>query len=130
MLDSIAASLEIGGVAAFAVLDEEAAAADNYADEVELLPDMLVQDGWVYSSLPIDVRPAPDGGLEVLRKRQAVSPAGELAEAIWVEHLARVDPSELEQAAQAAGLAIDPRRLIPPTSAHMGSQVVCASAAA
>ncbi len=130
MLEAIARSLAPGGVAAFAVLDEEAADAANYAGEVELLPDMLERDGWVYSSLPTEVQPAPDGGLKVLRMRQAVSPTGELAQATWVERLARIDPSELERAAEAAGLNVEQRHPIPATIAHMGSQVVCVSAAA
>ncbi len=124
MLDSITGSLEPGGVAVFAVLDEAAAEAGNYSGGVELLPDMLERDGWVYTSLPMEVREASDGGLEVLRRRRAVPPTGDLAESIWVERLARVKPGELEAAAAAAGLSIHRRRAIPPTEAHVGSTVL------
>ena len=39
------------------------------------LPDVLERDGWIFSSLPIEVR-GLDGGLELRRLRQVVSPEG------------------------------------------------------
>lgn len=127
MLSSIAGVLKPGGLVVFAVLDEDAALASNYAGGVELLPDVLESDGWLHSSLPIEVRPGPDGGLDVLRTRQVVSPGGEIAEAPWVERLARVDPGELAAAGAAAGLRNAQRRTIPSTEAHVGSTVLLLS---
>lgn len=128
MLRSVAAQLAPEGVAAFTVLDRAAARQDNYADEVELLPDMLERAGWVYSSLPTEVRAGAGGEIEVLRTRQVVAPGGELAKTIWVERLAAVEPEELEAAAKAAGLELGGRRAVAPTDVHVGSTVVTLSA--
>ena len=48
-------------------------------DDGELLPDVRERDGWVFSSLPLEVS-VDDDGIEVRRLRQIVCPDGELSE--------------------------------------------------
>jgi SAM-dependent methyltransferase len=87
------------------------------------LPDVLERDGWVYSSLPVEVR-GVEGGLEVRRLRQAVSPHGELSEELDVTRLDVVTPDELEREAAECGLRATERRAVPPTADHVGSTVI------
>ena len=70
-------ALAPGGRFAAAITDVSAAVAAE--DARPPLPDVGEQGHWVFSSLPLDVRPHPRGVLvEWLRHR--VSPSGELAE--------------------------------------------------
>lgn len=87
------------------------------------LPDVHERDGWVYSSLPIEVAAAP-GGFEVRRLRQRVSPEGELAEETNVTFLDHVPVERLEAEAAEAALRPVDRRAIPPTRDHVGSTAV------
>jgi SAM-dependent methyltransferase len=124
MIEGVTAKLAAGGSAAFAVLDAEAARSGHYENGVELLPDMLERDGWVYSSQPLEVRPAPSGGLEVVRRRQVVAPQGGLATGTEREWLRAMVPEEIESLGVRAGLRVEERREIPATDAHVGSTVV------
>ena len=72
MLDRVVAGLAPGGVFAAALLAEQA---DAVSHGNPPLPDVLERDGWVYSSLPLEVRDV-GGRLELRRLRQTVSPAG------------------------------------------------------
>jgi SAM-dependent methyltransferase len=120
LLARVAAHLAPGGVFAAALL---AGGADAVGHGNPPLPDVLERDGWVYSSLPIEVR-ALEGGLEVRRLRQLVSPDGALTEetdAIVLDHL---DPERFEAEAVGAGLEPRERVEIPPTPDHVGS-IVC-----
>ena len=83
-------------------------------------------DGWVLSSRPLAMRPAP-GGVAVERLRQAVSPSGELSEHLSTLHLDELAPEVLEQEAQEAGLRPVGRRRIPETRDFLGSTVVLLS---
>jgi SAM-dependent methyltransferase len=87
------------------------------------LPDTRESDGWVYSSLPLDVGVEP-GAIRIRRLRQAVSPAGALSEETNEVRLARLDAAALEAEADEAGFAPCERREIPPTDAHVGSTVL------
>jgi SAM-dependent methyltransferase len=121
MLRSAAAHLAPGGILAAALLaDPEQVASD---DERPPLPDVVERDGWVYSSLPLDVRRL-EGALEVRRLRQVVSPGGDLDEEIDITRLELLDPNQLESEALAAGLRRAGRREIPATGDHVGSTVV------
>ena len=87
------------------------------------LPDVRDVDGWIYSSVPLEVRTTEDP-IEIRRLRQVVSPVGELAEEAHVIRLDRVTPSTLEAEGASAGLEPCGRRSIPTTESHVGSTVV------
>jgi SAM-dependent methyltransferase len=125
MLRCVADHLAAGGRAALALL-----AADIISSPAAPppLPDVLERDGWVYSSLPVEVREVARA-IEVRRLRQAVSPRGELSEAVDVTRLDAVTPDELEREAAECGLRPTERRHVPPTADHVGSTVVVLEAA-
>jgi SAM-dependent methyltransferase len=118
-LSSIAAHLRPGGRAALAIVE----ALPLESEGPPPLPDVREVDGWVYSSLPLD---AVDIGEEIviLRLRQTVSPAGELAEQENEVRIRTLAAAELEGEAVDAGLVPLPRREIAPTDLHVGSTVV------
>jgi SAM-dependent methyltransferase len=121
-LRAVTAHLAPGGVLAAALLGPDAVGA-SAATPVAPLPDVREIDGWVYSSLPLEVRDA-GAAIEVRRLRQLVSPAGELTESVDLTRLDHVDADLLEAEASAAGLAQRERLEIAPTADHVGS-IVC-----
>jgi SAM-dependent methyltransferase len=120
MLERVREHLIDGGVFATALAEVRDAVLEGDAPP---LPDMLERDGWVFSSQPVTVR-ADRGRLVVTRRRQAVSPQGELDEETAEIALDIVSPAELEDEARAAGLEPIGRRVIPETPDHVGSTVV------
>jgi SAM-dependent methyltransferase len=94
------------------------------ADARPPLPDVREENGWVYSSTPVAVRPEPDGAVAIDRLRQAVSPSGELSEAATTLRLDAVRAEELEQAGADLGFRPLPARHVAPTDAYVGSVVV------
>jgi SAM-dependent methyltransferase len=121
LLARVAGWLAPGGTFAAAVADlDEAVAAE---DAQPPLPDVGEHRGWVYSSLPLDVRPAP-GGVAVEWLRQVVSPAGDLTEAHHTQTLDSLRAEELEVEAAAHGLHPVRRVAIGHTAAYIGSMVV------
>jgi SAM-dependent methyltransferase len=88
-----------------------------------LLPDVLERDGFVYSSLPIDVR-VDDAAIEIDRLRRLVSPTGELSEETVMIRLERLPADVVEGEGEAVGLAARERIEVPPTSDHVGSTIV------
>jgi SAM-dependent methyltransferase len=121
MLRAVRRGLVPGGLLAGALADPfEGVPAE---DALLPLPDMLERDGWVYSSAPLSVR-EERGATVIARVRQAVSPAGELTEALAELHLDRLDATQLERAAEPLGFRALPRRQVPPTPAYVGSSVV------
>jgi SAM-dependent methyltransferase len=114
-------ALKPGGLfaTALAALDE----AVPPDDAEPPLPDVGERDGWVYSSLPLDVRREP-GGVAVERLRQVVTPAGNLSEERHTQVLASLSPEEVEAEAAATGLHPEERHEIPATPDHVGSEVV------
>jgi SAM-dependent methyltransferase len=116
-----ARALAPGGLfaAAVAALDD----AVPPADAEPPLPDVGERDGWVYSSLPLDVRPEP-GGVAVERLRQVVTPEGRLTEERHTQLLHSLSPARLEREATEAGLTADARHHIASTPDHVGSEVV------
>jgi SAM-dependent methyltransferase len=120
LLRGVASSLPPGGhfAAALAELDESVAP----DDAAPPIPDVGEHDGWVYSSLPLDVRPEP-GGVAVERLRQRVSPSGELDEERHTQVLESLTIDLLEGEAGAHGLRLVERREIPSTADHIGSMV-------
>jgi SAM-dependent methyltransferase len=121
LLAGVAACLEPGGTFAAAIADlDEAVAAD---DAPPPLPDTGQRGDWIYSSLPLDVRPEP-GGVAVEWLRQIVSPAGHLTEKRHTQLLDSLTPEELEREAAAQGLRAVARHAVAETTAYIGSMVV------
>jgi hypothetical protein len=121
MLRCVHAHLVPGGMFAAALAEPREAV--PAADSVPPLPDMLERDGWVYSSQPLSVA-EQSGQVVVTRRRQAVSPAGELDEELVEIALDLVDMDELGRELEACGFAEPARREIPETPDHIGSTVI------
>jgi SAM-dependent methyltransferase len=113
------------GAVALAILAADALAAKPASP---LLPDVLERDGYVYSSLPVEIRDV-GGALEIRRLRQLVSPGGELREETDAVRLDLLTATELEAEAAPAGLVPRERIEIAPTRDHVGSTIVVLEAA-
>lgn len=113
-----AAHLAPGGLVAAALANPPA-----YEGEIKPLPDMREEDGWLWSSQPVAVRPAPTG-MVILRTREVVSPDGDRTVADDEILLTRTLPADLEAAGEACGLRPLPRRAVPETADYVGSDVV------
>jgi SAM-dependent methyltransferase len=121
LLSGVASCLTPGGVFAAAISDLDEAIPAK--DAPPPLPDVGERGGWVYSSLPLDVRPEPNG-VAVEWLRQVVSPAGQLTEKRHTELLDSLTPGELEREAAAQGLRPEARHEIGHTEAYIGSMVI------
>jgi SAM-dependent methyltransferase len=121
MLESVNAHLVTGGVFAAALTDPRDAVPGEAADPP--LPDILERDGWVFSSQPLSVH-EEHGRVVIERRRQAVSPSGDLEGEDARIELDLVGVDEFETEAQAAGLEPAGRREIGETLDHIGSTVV------
>jgi SAM-dependent methyltransferase len=119
MLAAVRGHLCPGGRAAFALLGERPPADP---DAPPPLPDVLDRDGWVFSSQPLEVVTV-DGGLEIRRLRQLVSPAGELASELDAVRLDDLDADQLAAEAHEAGFREVERLEIPATRDHVDSTV-------
>ena len=120
MLDRARHHLRRGGIFAAALADPFEGVPP---EDAELpVPDMREDGGWVYSSTPVAVRDA-GGGTEIERIRQAVSPAGDLSEAVSTIVLDAVSVDELERQAAGQGFRPHPARSIPATGDYVGSTV-------
>jgi SAM-dependent methyltransferase len=121
MLAGVAACLDPGGLFATAIADlDDAVAAEDAPPPV---PDVGQRGNWIYSSLPLDVRPEP-GGVAVEWLRQRVSPGGDLTEERHTQRLDSLTPEQLEREAEAQGLRPVERREVSETDAYIGSMVV------
>jgi len=121
MLSAVLEHLRPGGVLAIALADPfEGVPAE---DALPPLPDVLEIDGWVLSSTPIAVRPV-DGAVAIDRRRQSVSPAGELTEEPATIVLDTVDPVGLQRRGRHAGYQVLARRSVSATRDYVGSAVV------
>jgi SAM-dependent methyltransferase len=121
LLSGVADGLAPGGVFAAAVTDLDEAVATE--DAAPPLPDVAESGRWVFSSIPLDVRPHPRGIL-VEWLRQKVSPAGELSEERHTQVLEELGPDRLEREAAEHGLRVEERRDVAPTSDYVGSTVL------
>lgn len=107
-----------------ALLDAQAArSAGAGGDFSPPAPDVRELDGWVYSSLPLEVV-AREDTIEVRRLRHVVAPSGELTEAIDVTVLDALTAADLEREAAELRLRPAERIAVPPTAEHVGSNVV------
>jgi SAM-dependent methyltransferase len=121
MLERVSAHLLPGGLFAAALSDVEDAVPREPA--APPLPDILERDGWVFSSQPVAVR-TEQNRVVIDRRRQAVSPTGELeAEDASIE-LDLLSPTQFENELREAGLTPVERRTVPETLDHIGSTVV------
>jgi SAM-dependent methyltransferase len=121
MLQSVHAHLSPGGLFAAALSDPNDAVPEELVPPP--LPDIIERDGWVFSSQPLSMY-EQDGRVVIERRRQAVSPAGELREEEARIELDVVTLDEFEAAAREAGLRPVARKIIPETRDHIGSTVV------
>jgi SAM-dependent methyltransferase len=120
VLRSCAGCLSPGGTVAISIVE---GVPEGGGEPAQPLPDVAEIDGWVYSSLPLEI--AADGAaMRVTRLRQVVSPAGELTERVDETHLAVLHAATLEAEAREAGLRPAGRREVPSTLDHVGSVVV------
>ena len=121
MLHSVHSHLSPGGLFAAALSDP----ADTIpADQLSPpLPDILERDGWVFSSQPLSMY-EQHGRVVIERRRQAVSPTGELQEEDARIELDVVSLAEFESEAREAGLTPVARKSVPETLDHIGSTVV------
>ncbi|HEY2635902.1 MAG TPA: class I SAM-dependent methyltransferase [Solirubrobacteraceae bacterium] len=118
-----AAHLAPGGRLACALAD--ALEAFDPAGGALPVPDMRDEGDRVVSSQPVRVR--QDGDAWVIeRVRQIVSARGEVEASDDTIRLDAVDPATLEAEAAVAGLVAEPRRRVPETADHVGSEVVIA----
>jgi SAM-dependent methyltransferase len=120
-LECVRAHLEPGGRVAAALADP----LEGFGDDVVSLPlpDMGEHDGWVYSSQPVALH-RENGATIIERNRQRVAPNGARTEAKDLVRLDDLEAAALEREAQAHGLRALPRRRVPATEEHVGSEVV------
>jgi hypothetical protein len=116
------------GLIALAIVEGDAGADDSGGVLGPPLPDVAEIDGWVYSSLPIELR-SEEGRIALSRLRQIVAPDGDLSDERAEISLALLDEGQIEAEAEAAGLRPAGRREIPETDVHVGSTVVLLEAA-
>ena len=121
MLERVHAHLRPGGTFAAALADPHDATTGEHTEPP--IPDMLERDGWVFSSQPVSVRER-NGHVVVTRRRQVVSPVGDLTENTVEVGLDVVGAGEVEDEAHAAGLSPLGRRAVAETPDHIGSTVV------
>jgi SAM-dependent methyltransferase len=121
LLSGVAARLLPGGLFAAAVTDLDEAVAPE--DAAPPLPDVTESGRWIFSSIPLDVRPQADG-IVVEWLRQKVSPSGELTEQSHTQLLDELSPDELEREAGEHGLRPEARHELRPTRDYVGSTVV------
>lgn len=115
-LDAVVRHLAPGGMFATAVLAEPLPP----SGPTEPLPDVRDVEGWVHSSLPLEVR-VDDQSLSIVRLRQLVAPDGGLTEDLHELTVDRLRPGVIEAESEAAGLAIVTAQPIPETDEHVGS---------
>jgi SAM-dependent methyltransferase len=125
MLRSARTCLQPGGLLACALAD----ALEGFdAEHTEPpLPDVLEQDGWVFASQPVAVRP-DDDGTTLERIRQTVSPTGARTADGDVIRLDKLDGDTLEAEGVALGFHAAGRRFVEMTDEHVGSEVVLLAA--
>ena len=127
MLACVRRRLQPGGLLAVALADPLEGIPED-EEPAPPLPDVREEDGWVYSSTPVDVR--QEGTVTAIdRLRQAVSPNGDLDESLATILLDSVTPEQLEAEAEAAGYRVRERRHVPPTIDYVGSVILMLEAA-
>jgi len=121
MLRSVHAHLSAGGLFAAPISDPSDALPQELIPPP--LPDILERDGWVFSSQPLTMY-EQDGCVVIERRRQAVSPTGEIQEEDVRIEVGVVSLDEFEAEAREVGLRPVARKTVPETHDHIGSTVV------
>jgi len=121
MLRSVHAHLSPGGLFAAPISDPSDALPQELIPPP--LPDILERDGWVFSSQPLTMY-EQDGCVVIERRRQAVSPTGDIQEEDVRIEVGVVSLDEFEAEAREAGLRPVARKTVPETHDHIGSTVV------
>lgn len=116
-----AGALRSGGVIALAVLNEPLPPSGT----PDPLPDVREVDGWVHSSLPLEVR-VEESTVELDRLRQTVAPDGQLTEERVTTVLDRLPRAQLERELSEAGLRVASAEPIAETADHVGSLLIVA----
>jgi SAM-dependent methyltransferase len=119
------AAVRPGGLVALAIAD----ALEPFevaSGSPEPLPDVGEVDGTVYSSRPLAVRPE-NGHFVLERRRETVTPAGDLAAQTDLVRLQALDGDVLEAEGRAAGFTPAPRERVATTPDYVGSTVVMLS---
>jgi len=121
MLAAVREHLVPGGIFAAALANPF----DGWSETESLppLPDVREDGGWVYSSTPVGVRQG-NHSFVIERRRQAVSPSGDLTEERAIIELDNVVAAQLEHEGAAQGFRALPARSVPPTPDYVGSAVV------
>jgi len=120
-LGRIARTIAPGGLAAFAIVEGTEASVGSARPGV--VPDVREVDGWIYSSLPLEVV-SRGGCLEVRRLRQIVAPDGMLSETEQVDRLDVLDAPAVEREGGVAGLTPVARHKVSQSEMHVASTVV------
>lgn len=121
MLQCVQTHLSSRGLFAAALSDPHDAVPEELV--ASPLPDIIERDGWVFSSQPLSMY-EQDGCVVIERRRQAVSPTGELQQENARIELDVVSLDEFEAEARAAGLRPVARKAVGETLDHIGSAVV------
>ncbi len=111
-----------GGVLALAIADR-LEPFEVASGSPEPLPDVGEFGGTVYSSRPLAVRPE-DGRFILERRRETVTPTGDLLTETDLVGLAALDADALEAEGRAAGFTPAPREAVATTPDYVGSTVV------
>lgn len=122
-LSDAASHLRPGGKVALAIALVEEVLGGEDIDPMEIAPDVREVDGWVYSSQTREIVVDPER-IAIRRRRERVSPDGELSGDLDEVTLCVLTAETLESEGRAAGLKPARRRSIPPTEDHVGSTVV------
>lgn len=120
-LRSVAAHLQPGGAAAFAIA--EGVLGGVNADPGGVAPDAREVNGHLYTSLPLETKVARDT-ITIRRRRKLVSPEGVLVDEVDQVVLSALSADGLDQEGQGVKLRAMPRREIEPTADHVGSTIV------
>lgn len=121
MLRGVHAHLSPDGLFAAAIADPDDAVPEELIPPP--LPDILERDGWVFSSQPLRMF-EEDGCVVIERRRQAVSPSGDIQEEDVRIEVGVVSLDQFEAEAREAGLRPVARKTVPETLDHIGSTVV------
>lgn len=125
VLHAIAGHVGRGGRAAVAIVEPsslEGPATESWSGP-EAIPDVREIHDWVFSSVPVAVKPGARG-VVVQRFRQRVSPRGEVFEEQHSELLDLFDAGRLEEEARISGLVPVERRTAEPSDGYAPSTVI------
>lgn len=122
LLAAVARRLAPDGIAAFALVPD----LPTGSLELDLKPDELASDGWLYRSRPVSIE-ATATRVEITRIRERIAPSGSRMESASIVTFCRLDPETFMREAGSAGLEAGGRIVVPATDDHTGSVIsLCA----